>query len=828
MNIKRLRLVGYIRLATNGINELNYSPQSKCQVILGSNGSGKSSLLEELSPLPANKNNYYKGGIKEIEIEHNGKTYTLISDFTTSQKHSFLVDGEEINTGNTVTVQRDLVKQHFGYTNEIHAVKTGRLLFKDMTSSQRREWFVNLSENDYSFAISTYQKLNSSLRDVKGVIKRQESKLVLESAKLIKPEELNEIKLSIDKLKVFINSLIESKAILTNLSRRDVSRADSKDLLISNSERLINLANNFRSHYAFTDEELLDSNILSNKLEQVRIKSNIDNIAEELEKRLSILNNLSKEKVTDIVQIDARIKELTDLISGFRNGIKISINYSDVVSAKQALETIIDKLQYIFSNLIDNPNKEYNRDYLNTLVFGVNELERVITEITNNLNTANLDNTRLEHLKNHDNIKCPKCEHSWIKDYDANVHKRIQETIKELNNLHYEKTQLLEKKKLHLEEIRNYFTLLNDYQLIVKQWDILSPLWEYIKDSGFIFTSPKEVFNMLATAISDFNILLDIYNLELEQKHLIAIKEDLVLNKRNSIDDLNKEITDLDSRLHVEETKLSMLKISEKELDNNLSIIKKIQEVSAFIRQLLGDVVQDYRYSILEDRISEINTILSSTGLELAEKETMVRRITDQESIVRNIKLQIEEAKEQEKVLTLMVNSLSPTDGLIAKGLTGFMNNFIKQMNAFIRRIWTYPLVIQPFVISSESNSELDYKFRVSVNYNEPVDDINETSSAMQEIINLAFKIVSDKYLSLLTGSVFLDEIGRTMDHTHRTQMFNIISEMFNQSEYSNVFIVSHFESNYGIFTNADINVLCSKNVIIPDGANVNEFMQFS
>ena len=55
MKIISLELEGAIRLELSGIKNLKITPETSITAIIGSNGSGKSSLLHYLSPLPADK-----------------------------------------------------------------------------------------------------------------------------------------------------------------------------------------------------------------------------------------------------------------------------------------------------------------------------------------------------------------------------------------------------------------------------------------------------------------------------------------------------------------------------------------------------------------------------------------------------------------------------------------------------------------------------------------------------------------------------------------------------------------------------------------------------
>ena len=114
MRINKLILVNYTRFSLNTISKLIYTPKHKTQIIGGSNGSGKSSLMSELSPLPADINRFYsEDGYKEIDITHNGKHYLLISGKEGRLKHNFIVNDIELNQGHTKKVQLQLVKQHF-------------------------------------------------------------------------------------------------------------------------------------------------------------------------------------------------------------------------------------------------------------------------------------------------------------------------------------------------------------------------------------------------------------------------------------------------------------------------------------------------------------------------------------------------------------------------------------------------------------------------------------------------------------------------------------------------------------------------------------------
>ena len=159
MIIKKLILSGYNRLLNTGISEINIVPQNKITLIIGTNGSGKSSLLKELTPLPAISQEYSKTGFKYVEIEHDNKFFNLLTDFSANKKHSFVVDGVEMNQSGNLQMQRELVKQYFNITQEVHDLMLGVKNFHRMSPKERNDWFNKLCSTDYSFALSFYNKI---------------------------------------------------------------------------------------------------------------------------------------------------------------------------------------------------------------------------------------------------------------------------------------------------------------------------------------------------------------------------------------------------------------------------------------------------------------------------------------------------------------------------------------------------------------------------------------------------------------------------------------------------------------------------------------------
>lgn len=207
MRINFIELVGYKRLMLNNIKHFRMTPESRIQLILGTNGSGKSSLIAELSPLPAVSSNYTKDGSKTISITSNGDEYILKSTFLNGQSHSFVKNGEELNKGGTVTVQKELVMSTFGIDQSIHDLMTGVDRFTTMSPAKRRELLTKLCDKDYTYALEVYSKLLEKQRDITGALKLAKKKLVVETSRLVDESKMVEFEESVKNLVSAIDKL---------------------------------------------------------------------------------------------------------------------------------------------------------------------------------------------------------------------------------------------------------------------------------------------------------------------------------------------------------------------------------------------------------------------------------------------------------------------------------------------------------------------------------------------------------------------------------------------------------------------------------------------
>jgi len=276
------------------------------------------------------------------------------------------------------------------------------------------------------------------------------------------------------------------------------------------------------------------------------------------------------------------------------------------------------------------------------------------------------------------------------------------------------------------------------------------------------------------------------------------------------LDAVEETLGMLSSGLRLSNARLNSNNIALNQVMEFLSLEEKIRHYQTQLEQGVTNIVKALRNEI-------INDALRTLQIELAQKQKTLNDIQKQQAIVNDIAEQVKSLERQEIVHKLLVSALSPTDGLIAEGLLGFIRTFIRKMNVIIRKIWSYRLEVQDCAIDGDDGAELDYKFPVLVGTEASViNDIKLGSTGIKEVINLAFKIVATHYLDLSEGALFLDEFASSFDPTHRVAATTAIKTIMEQMPFSQVFMISHYQDHFGAFTNAQVCVLSKDNITVP------------
>lgn len=829
MKIIELELKGYRRLHLAQIHHVIYKPVEKLQLILGTNGSGKSSLLKELSPLPPVPADYTKDGYKRIVIEHRGKLYELSSQFGQSQPHSFLINGVEENPGGTITVQKELVKREFNITQEVQDLMLSLSLFTRMGPGERRSWFTRLDSTNYNYAIGVFQRLKERLRDIQGGIKLNQTRAVQEANKLLSEDQEKQLSDEISKYREFIDHLLTQKSTPKQFGYELRKQADDNVSEMKRlSNQIIKLRGDFLNLEGFLSIEEIAEAATKVQIEISRLEYIIGITSKEIEEHQKVVGALKDVQVSNLKDVDIKMDAIHKELEKYRELIQQVQKFEDPELAHQQLNGIFENMSILLTEMPINAERQYSSENFQKLLERSQSLHQAKLVLENTQNQLLAIKKYQEDRKESETTECPKCYFTWKQGYDENKYQTVLKRLSELEEAFKKNEEETKSVTALIEETKEYFALYRSYQSIVGTSKALQPFWNEIVEQNIIFNEPRSIIYRLDRLRHLFVENLQVERLKTELDGLVKLKALTEKAETEQFEKIQLKLNELDEQLFQQNkslreksTRVQQLKSYQKTAIELLNCETQLSNVVTSQEEISKDLVEDLRQSL-------INGLIRDAQLELTRKEQQLSQVNVQKALVDSIQKQLKELEEESRVIKIMVDELSPTTGLIARGLLSFIQSFVQQMNSFIRKVWLYPLEIIPILPDEDDGIDLDYKFSVLINHRTEIPDIKQASSAMAEIINLAFVIVSLKYLGLSDGILCLDEFARTFDSVHRESAFKTITNLIAQSDFSQIFIVSHFENSYGSIKNAEIAVLCSKNIVIPKDSVVNNHIHIN
>ncbi len=357
MKIEYIKLINYVGIY-NGLGlediEINLSKaKSKIILIRGLNGSGKTTILNSLSPLPDNNDSILKNreGVKLIKISHNDFLYSIRIDHpvktngergiirATIQKSYDGGKDVELNPNGNITTYKEIISSEFGLDSNFEILS--RLSTEDKgiaskTPSERKLFVNNILEelNDYNNIHKTIVKRSSMF---KSMVNRLESKI----ERIGNPEEL---KLTLQSIEHRLDSM--------NSERDNINKS------IANISAEINMVDPGGNVQARSQD-------IYNKIEILN--------------KALVTNDKALSKYTDLKDIDniQMIKE-TDRISRQLTILENQINNMEEVITRNLREREEDmkEIQIKTSKL----NSLYDQSNYTVLLNGINELEENIKE----------------------------------------------------------------------------------------------------------------------------------------------------------------------------------------------------------------------------------------------------------------------------------------------------------------------------------------------------------------------------------------------------------------------------------------------------------------
>lgn len=832
MKIHKLVLKGYKRLQLRQIKEFVFEPRQPIQVIIGTNGSGKSSIALELSPLPADSKHYSENGSKEILITQNGITYEIGSFFPEGKKdyHSFKKNGEELNESGLITDQNRLVLQEFRLTPEIHKFALGKVSFTESKPPQRKDWIMKFADANYDYAIEYYNRLKQRANDLGSAVRANKKRLVTETAKILPMQELDALRKETNELHELLAVLMEDRKPVDYPLEQDLDKTfrikGQLSAFVTNVTKRLKILRSFG--YLDKNEVLREISNLTATAKACEILST--EYFKDFEKINEVYELLEKTHTHNIFTIDAKLRKLIQE----QNTLLSSRSYDyslqkDPKHAQEALQGVIERLDQLLPTLPPNPDKVFSRASLEVLESQKADLTEKLA-----IGSRSIEDKKgiLEHyklLKDQETTECPNCKHKWIRGYDEHKVKAITAALEAEMATALVLNEQLKTVTKKIEELHEYFRIYREYISLTKNWPILDPLWDHITSLDLVINSPMQVTQIANNYKRD--LITETQILEIE-KEIDELKQNVSMSEKTLGMDFEKtkqRKEELEENIRLNQQNQSKAQSEITRLNNWVSNVTTVESIYTSLENLIKEFESAENHALETIRRETYNDLIRAVQSGLARKENVLRESETQLRIIEDIQKSITDMENQEKLLKLAVKELSPTEGIIAEGLFGFMKLFIKQMNDMVKRIWTYPLTVLPCAVEEGQKLDLSYKFPFTFDtIADPVDDVNMASTAMKEVIDLAFRINGLKAMHFNEFPLYLDEFGHSMDPTHKAATIHLVNSIMEQEAFTQLFMISHDMLQYGALANTDVLVLCDQNVVIPNNCVYNQHVRMS
>jgi len=819
MIVEYLELVGFKPFRLNQITKFSAKFTSDCQLVLGTNGSGKSWLIRQLSPVICDHNLFHKTGSKHQIIRHAGRKYVIKTIFHPSPRFYFEVDGEVLNDWGVASKQKELVRQHFGMDSDIDELIFGTVRFSALKSNQRKDWLLKMDQADYTYALSRFMLFRDKYRDVQGALRHLRSRLAQQSSKILSDEEHHRL----------TTEAKEIHAELEILSYRHMpvnkSVDDWRSELRSRLGQVDQILQSVRRHakdnpIGNMSAERLQAGITRIGLDVSRLQGKYGELSkriQELEERIGILVRAENKSAVDL---KTEISNLDGIIEKKAKQCLFLKRHAEPMDGY--LKGFLDlesELQQILLALPANADAKYSRD---KMLERRDQRDLAARNLSDMLQELTQVSAKLSHLSDHlssAELTCPKCDHRFNLRQDLQEHARLEARRVQLNQHIENKREAIAQHDEYIKDCEHYgqqyraFIMLGQYNKRYREY------FEYLLERDEFKTNPSNLALMIPMLRRDVELQVSLWDDIQARSEKCKLLGQLSEVGNAAVNELSEEKDRIEQEAQVCLTKMERLTSLRRKYVQYRSIVLRGIELRAQLEAALNAKDQSLDEAIETDRRVSVTDLIRQIRSFLASKEQLIHQSELQKREIASLNEQISKLEKSEQAWLALIKAISPAGGVIAEGLFGFIRVMTKEINDIVKRVWSYEMVVLPCALADESSIELDYQFPLKLDET-IVSDVSKSSNGMAEIIDLAFKIVAMNHLGFDGGIIALDEIGRTMDHGHRTELVKYISDLLAEQAFGQVFLVSHDYLQYSGIANAQFVVMCPTNVVLPQVYN--------
>ena len=802
----KLILENYVPLLSSGIHKVELDTKHMINLFISANGSGKTSILKEANPNPPENSNY-KDGRKYSLWKVHGKLYECDSYTGKGNGHSFKVyepgqsEGTELNTGGTYTVQKDLCWEYLKVDMGLSKFFAGLRIsdrFSAMSPARRKDLIMQVYPNDTDYAMGVYNKLRNERNDLKAAIKNQAQRYAEEHRKL---QAINEcgveqleqrIKNIDDELKqaVFVRGQLENAKIDPSL------RTMVNEFETLTSKLIVNQVSGF----IYTFEELtnqiqLNELLLERHQYQAAVLEGIilENSGfldgmEEFLKDPDVFKEQAAHLQEDAQRVRTEIASWTMTLS----------QYPVFCDPEEPLDGLVD---------VAGPFMEYLRrvtpasspSLTGTVYKGalVKHDQNIVTLKQMN---SELDQVRhdLSHIENMELLECPDCTHRFKRGVTPEQVRLLGATKTALQDqIHnIEQQQVILQRQI--ENDAEWYQSMNQLFTWIRANDHVKILPELVKHFDIGKGSSERLLNALHAFLERDK--LQVYNKTLEAEEAILNARLGLLEKQNVMD-VAVYVASTEKELAQENRKISFFKKKLERLNADMATISnhrvEVARVDQLRHQILKALAEESRVTFrrsVDDRISDLTEDKDHHMCQIIQSKSLT-------AVVESIESDIARLKRRLLIVETLMDGLCPNKGLLGKLMIDFIKAVCGNVNAALKEIWNTTLYMKH---CGKENGDLTYKFPVVTGDFAPSPDVADCSGGETEIIDWIMRKVLMSY-HWFPFPLIMDEVGVFLDEVKRGRLLKYLRDYTNRPDARQLFMVSHYFSQYGGFDNPNV-----------------------
>lgn len=808
MIITRIYARDFIPVSYSGVYELEYTPEQLIQIIIGTNGSGKSSLLRLCSPLPVDKDEFGSSGLRVWEASDSGNTFVITGDYSSkSPHHSFVMNNEELNPGGTSTVQTELVQTYLRYSKFLHSVLSGKLSFCSASPNVRKDMIMKVAGIDFTYALDMYERCWSHQRDLQGSVRIYNKKLA---------------------------DITTQLSMLTN-AENDVARYNAVHKTLGELLRIANINVDGKNHQPeelFVGEQALVDRAMVLDRQIKRLKGLVTDVytseadligksavAKAAIERVESEIKLAKEKLSGLEEIAHRLEAVPpdvthEAVKAEMETIKAKLAamdehpYGEIVDAN-AFMNACNRVYQAMSNVADiigsgmltwsNEDMITMTNKVNAMKESAFTLKRQIDQVTE----------RKEHVKAilEGAIECPNCKAKIFQSEQVTpaLLAQLEANYAELTEQHGKvdaELKAIDDVYQGMEKYRRVRKLIND--LAIKE-PITRPVFKILVNSDNIIGAPYLALQAFSSAVQVAQELCSKPTLQARMRELVFIEDTFLLDNSDRVMEVYEQSQKALAGLYDQHAKAievagkvdAVIRAYRGIVQEKLAINT---EYVAILKKATGKVDEAYNFHI-NNKVIELQNEVAA----LNQTTTLYERLKQQ---LEDVQVELESTRQREADTKLIVDSLCPRKGIIADQLKIAIEALISNINKVIGEVWEKDVKLA----APDVENALDFKFNVFINGRKGP-TLNLLSSGQTDVVDLAVSLVVMAQMNLENYPLFLDEVGASFDEKHQDNLMLFIKKLVMSNKCSSVFMISHYASQHGGFNAVDVNVINGDNI---------------